>query len=691
MPSATWAAPFSNDGVYEIAVAPSNTNVIYVAYKDNIYVSINKGTSFVLTGFSPQHMRGNEGQYRVYPFKMMVDPVNADVCIVVTQSNGAYVTTNGTSGASSTWAAVSGSVANNDSNMVGIVGFDTSSGTGGSPTQTNICYIAVSGTGVYKRTTPGGSFTLQNTTGMPTQCVDMRVAADGKVYCVTADASHLWQLSGTTWTDLVGNLAAGMSGNLSAVVCHPTTAGTLLAITFGNGYQESTNFGVTWVGQVNVTANMTATDVPYLATLFRSGTGIGIVSPIIDPSNTAVLWVSGQQGIFTTTLPLNASGGAAQPFTSVGAGIENLVACRVLIPPGNSAVMTCSEDCGVLRNTNKTKYVTAQSWCTTVFLAGGWWADYASNNSSFLVALTDAEAGGEQSAFSSDGGSTWTKMTAFPAFNGVGAGCIAAADSNHWVWAPVNNDNVFRTANGGSSWSQLDFTGAGTSVPVAPTNSVTGWGNNKFLNRCIVAADRVNIGTFYLQNGGAPGFSCEGIFKSTDNGATWTYTANTITQGDQGFGNAKLLAVPGNAGHLFLSPGSSGSGGDPASNWPHNKPFVRSTDGGTTWSSVLGDGSHAILEPWSHGIGAIAPGKTYPSIYVYGFVPNPIGSYTFGGVTYDFGVYRSIDNCVTWQRLGGQYPIGWFDAIRSVDGDINNYGYVYIGTQGSGYEYGYFP
>ena len=56
-----------------------------------------------------------------------------------------------------------------------------------------------------------------------------------------------------------------------------------------------------------------------------------------------------------------------------------------------------------------------------------------------------------------------------------------------------------------------------------PTSGETGWGFSQWIDRKIVAADRVNIGTFYAYNYGptaAP--SAAGVYKSTDGGLTWT-------------------------------------------------------------------------------------------------------------------------------------------------------------------------
>ncbi len=88
--------------------------------------------------------------------------------------------------------------------------------------------------------------------------------------------------------------------------------------------------------------------------------------------------------------------------------------------------------------------------------------------------------------------------------------------------------------------------------------------------------------------------------------------------------------------------------------------LVRATDGGATWTSV-----------------AAAPEKAYPAIYVVCY---------FRGV---HGIYRSIvNNAVTWTPINNGYPLGSFDLIKTIEGDANSYGTVYIELQGSGFAYG---
>jgi hypothetical protein len=135
-----------------------------------------------------------------------------------------------------------------------------------------------------------------------------------------------------------------------------------------------------------------------------------------------------------------------------------------------------------------------------------------------------------------------------------------------------------------------------------------------------------------------------------------------------------MRSVPEQAGHLFLTSGWQGS--------PHpaNQLFYRSTDGGSTWSSVGN-----IKEVWSCGFGKAAPGKSYPAIYIVGWVSLD------GGATYSYGIWRAIDGDQakpTWTKIGDGFPVGSFDSIKVIEGDGNTYGTVYVGTGGNGWYYG---
>ena len=74
------------------------------------------------------------------------------------------------------------------------------------------------------------------------------------------------------------------------------------------------------------------------------------------------------------------------------------------------------------------------------------------------------------------------------------------------------------------------------------------------------------------------------------------------------------------------------------------------------------------------GFGAPAPGQSYPSIYIVGWVNNV------------YGIWQSTNNAQSWTQIG-TYPDSSLDQITTISGDPNIYGQVYVGFGGSGYAY----
>ena len=103
--------------------------------------------------------------------------------------------------------------------------------------------------------------------------------------------------------------------------------------------------------------------------------------------------------------------------------------------------------------------------------------------------------------------------------------------------------------------------------------------------------------------------------------------------------NALLKAVPGKAGHLFFTAGAVTGGNGPGVN-PDDTSFMRSTDGGVTWTAVTG-----VKEVTAFGFG----GGDYPAIVLAGWVNG------------DYGIWRSTDNAKIWVQVG-DYPLGSLDA-----------------------------
>ena len=89
-------------GVYEIQIAPSNTNILYMMYLGDVFKSTDKGTTWTQTNFAQVSEDPND-PYRINGQKMAIDPNNPNVVYVGTPQNGLFVTRM----AGVTWQSVS--------------------------------------------------------------------------------------------------------------------------------------------------------------------------------------------------------------------------------------------------------------------------------------------------------------------------------------------------------------------------------------------------------------------------------------------------------------------------------------------------------------------------------------------------------------------------------------------------------
>jgi photosystem II stability/assembly factor-like uncharacterized protein len=293
--------------------------------------------------------------------------------------------------------------------------------------------------------------------------------------------------------------------------------------------------------------------------------------------------------------------------------------------------------------------------------SGAWHSDYSVDNPSY-VAATMAPTGGntpfnpQRSGYTTDGGYSWTQFPTRPlntthVVTMFGAGSIHVGQPGHIIWVSSYGHGTYRTTDHGATWTAV-------SIGLVTMSSLNGQAH--YFYRRPIASEKVagSADTFYCH---APN---DGVFVSTDVGATWTQVSTATPFAPANWGqHAYIKAVPGHAGHLFDTPGYQGTPASPNLTLP----FLRSTDGGATWTAV-----HSLLKSVrGFDFGKAAPGQTYPAIYVVG---------VYNGVA---GVYRSDDNAATWVLLSTQ-PHDTVDFIRNVGASKETYGKHWITTQGSG-------
>jgi len=55
-------------------------------------------------------------------------------------------------------------------------------------------------------------------------------------------------------------------------------------------------------------------------------------------------------------------------------------------------------------------------------------------------------------------------------------------------------------------------------------------------------------------------------------------------------------------------------------------------------------------------------------------------------VNNQYGIWLSTDQGSTWTQAG-EWPLNSLDAVKTISGDMNQHGRVYVGFGGSGYAY----
>jgi hypothetical protein len=339
-------------------------------------------------------------------------------------------------------------------------------------------------------------------------------------------------------------------------------------------------------------------------------------------------------------------------WVSQGAGIEQLVANEIVSPPGG-AVVLASWDRAIFRITNKKQYPSSYPYNTANQIVPAWGVDYSASTPSYLVCYTNT-GGTAGSAYSTNGGITWTAFAAQPT-NGAGTyanpGSIACSTTTNTVVA--SGLILQNTKDGGVTWNN-----------VQPGGVTAGWG---VVQKKRVAADRVTANSFLAWNDGSGTPAAEGMWLSTNSGDTWTQQCHGVFSLGQSW-QYQIHSVPGNAGHYFITGGQSTSSTQPDA----SSKFYRTTNNGVTWTDVS-NGSYVIREVWAFGFGAIAAGQTYPEVAIWGWINGTLGFWT------------SVDNCATWQMTGDAHFGLTFDVVSCISGDSNVAGAWYVGFSGSGY------
>jgi hypothetical protein len=589
---------------------------------------------------------------------MAVDPANTNI-VYVGSPSGLSKTADG----GATWGAVSGGWSAPTVPSSGVaIAFDPASSAVGNVTQK--FYVCVYGSGVWVTTNAGSSFTSL-VSGGPTTFNQM-IVDQNSVLWVVDYSGDLWRYNGS-WTKVITHdgsfYAVTVAVNpldASNVVCG---AAGLLKISFDSG----ASFTLAGTG-ASQSYQRFASDIPWLAWTNHgpdNGFQMDAGNLVFDLVNANRLIFTSGIGVWSNNPPTTNVANTRIDWTSMTLGIENLDCNQIKKPrdSGKLAVAAWDRAVFMVDTVNFPATHGLVQFPPGNNLQSCWSLDCVDANT--IVCLADDLAGNYRSGKSVDAGKTWSVFGSQSPGIALG-GNMVAVDATHYVWVPGYTGSTpgasgpFYTTDGGITWT------------LASVSSSAGWGSNYYEDRQMLCVDRV-AGHIYAYNNANTAADPSGIWRSTDKGQTWT-----LLYVDHGGANiqfkagaladlaATLREVPSQAGHLFFSVGTQGT-----NSHPQNTPFLRTTDASTTWQDVS-NGSFTIKEVWAFAFGKSASGKTYPAVYIVGWV-NSV-----------FGFWMSIDNCATWQKIGDGYPAGSMSAIKQIEADPDIFGRVFIATGGNG-------
>jgi uncharacterized repeat protein (TIGR01451 family) len=241
---------------------------------------------------------------------------------------------------------------------------------------------------------------------------------------------------------------------------------------------------------------------------------------------------------------------------------------------------------------------------------------------------------------------TWTSRTKDSDTQSVGALAIAPSDDNVVYMGSGEGalsgdsyfgDGIYKSTDGGVTWSHVSrlFTGQAVSdLAIDPTNA----------NHLYASTLRGRGGNHRTT---APTEQPYGIWESTDGGAHWTLRKGTT---DQLHGATDLVMDPQNAKVLWAAFWGDG--------------IYRSTDGGLTWVSALGD-----LPPGNYLEGGtrFSLGISHPAVAASATVYTGFDYFDLTDHYHQSQIYKTTNDGVNWAAT----PTG--SGIDSVRG--------YCGTQ----------
>jgi len=473
--------------------------------------------------------------------------------------------------------------------------------------------------GVFRSTDNGTSWTAVNN-GLTNTNVLALTVSGRNLFAGTGGGVFLSTDNGTSWTEVNNGLT---NRGVSALAVSGTN---LFAGTRGGGVFLSTNNGANWTAVNNGLTNTDVTAFAVIGTNLFAGTA-GSIGPISTSGG----------GVFRST-----DNGTS--WTQVNNGLTNTVVSELAVIGTNLFAGTGGD--AVFRSTDN-----GENWTPANNGFTGRRVDALAASGTNLFAKTSYGSGVFRST---DNGTSWTEV------NGLtrNVSAIAVSGTNLFAGAWGRGRGVFRSTDNGTSWTEVN-NGLGRGFiaalvvsgqylfavipgPNAGLNSSSGgavfrstdngtsWTGVQYLPGRFSALAVIGTNLFAGTGGG--------VFRSTDSGESWTEANNGLTDKDV----TKLASIGTN---LFACTYSGG--------------VFRSTDNGANWTEV----NIGLTHP---GITALAASSTNlfaGSYYFAGTILGTTRSNSSGVSTRSGGVFRSTDNGTSWTEVNYGLPETYINVL----------------------------
>lgn len=643
----------SYQGVESMAIDPRSPGSIYLTVgtsywnggKSAVLRSHDRGQTWSITDVTAQFKCNGNGAGRGVGERLAVDPNLGSILITGTRAHGLWKSTD--SGV--TWSKIASFPVTTTADGTGIsfVTFVPASGSPG--TATPKIYVGVSRDGLPNlyRSVDGGT-TWSAVPTAPTTAKPFRATHTGTKLYVTysktaASPDRLallrFDVNSNTFTDITPSSS-------SFYMAHRASYGTCVA---DPGNQN----------------RLVATTVGYYNNQTRWGWGDAVALSL----DAGVTW----KRVFDNSSPVSDNG---MPFAT---GHALHWASSMIMDPYDPERLFVTSGHGIVATDDLGESAATTTW---KFQARGL-------EETVNVAAAPIPTGGMISGFYDYSGFAFSDPTvpvdSFRPNHGTSIAVAVAALAPN-VWIRVSGSKVLLTDNAGSGWTELPFTAAavdkgsiaisadGATILYQPAGSTLAYRTS---NRGIIwtqvagiafngklFADPVNPQKFYIHDRSSTGR----LFVSNNGGSSFA------ASGFIGVNTGLTLAVtPGREGHLWMPLGGSG--------------LLRSTNSGASFEKVT-----QVKRATSVSLGKAAPGKSFPTLYIWG---NPLDEYNAmiaSGIPANQivgGMYRSTTEGSTWVRVNdetsqfGGLANGGFIAA---DGAV--FGRVYMSTAGRGLAYG---